>query len=215
MILGDHQIREAMDDGDLVIDEFSERCLQPASYDLRIGAKVLASHSDREIDLSDRGSAQIKAGKFALLNTFEKLELSSVIAGHIGIRSYYTRKGLILLAGSQVDPGYVGYLTLGVYNASPRDFTIEYKEPFSTIEFHRLSEPVKEPYESTDQQRSANIPIDDKDYLRTLETESLSEMSESVRQLSENMNTLTTVTYRVVLPLLVAIFAAVVASIIV
>lgn len=198
-----------------MIEDFSEQCLQPASYDLRVGAKVLASHSDREIDLSEQRSMPIKAGEFALLNTHEKVEFSSTIAGHIGIRSYYTRKGLILLAGSQIDPGYEGHLTLGVYNASPRDFTIEYKEPFSTVEFIQLNDPVEEPYESSNQQKSPDIPREDKDYLRTLETESLSEMSQSVRQLSENMNTLTTITYRVILPLLIMILASVVASFII
>lgn len=212
MLLGDEEIRSAMEDGEILIDEFSEHCLQPASYDLRVGEKLLASHSDREINLAEQGSARIRAGEFALLNTFERLELSPSMAASIGIRSYYTRKGLILLAGSQVDPGYEGYLTLGVYNASPRDFTLEYREPFSTIEFHGLNQPVAEPYESSSAQKSADIPKEDKDYLRTLETESLSEMSESVRQLSENMQTLTTITYKVVLPILVLIFGTVVAS---
>lgn len=212
MLLGDDEIRSAIEEGEIRIEEFSEQSLQPASYDLRVGEKLLASHSDREINLAEQGSARIRAGEFALLNTFERLTLSPTMAASIGIRSYYTRKGLILLAGSQVDPGYEGYLTLGVYNASPRDFTLEYREPFSTIEFHRLNQPVNEPYESNAAQQSADIPKEDKDYLRTLETESLSEMSESVRQLSENMQTLTTITYRVVLPILVLIFGTVVAS---
>lgn len=215
MLLGDAEIKQSMEEGDLSIDAFAEGCLQPASYDLRVGRKLLASHSDREIDLAERGSAKIHAGEFALLTTLERLELSPRIAGHIGIRSYYTRKGLILLAGSQVDPGYEGHLTLGVYNASPRDFTLEFEEPFSTIEFHRLSSPVASPYQSSESQRRDTIPREDKDYLRTLETESLSEMSEAVRQLSTNMNTLTTITYRVVLPLLLLILASVVASFII
>lgn len=213
--MGDSDILEAQKDGELVLEPFSEDSLQPASYDLRVGSKLLASHSDREIDLSSKGSGAIKAGEFALLNTYEKIELPPDMAAHIGIRSYYTRKGLILLAGSQIDPGFEGHLTLGVYNASPRSFTIEYKEPFSTVEFHRLNEPVDEPYRSSKQQISESIPKDDKDYLRTLETESLSEMSESVRQLSENMNTLTTITYKVILPILLLIFASVLASFIV
>lgn len=215
MIMGDSQIREAMQADELIIENFSEESLQPASYDLRVGDRLLASHSDREIDLSERGSAPIRAGEFALLTTHERIEAPPDIAGQIGIRSYYTRKGLILLAGSQIDPGFSGYLTLGVYNASPRGFTIDHKEPFSTVEFHRLNEPVDTPYESSDQQLSPRIPKEDKDYLRTLETESLSEMSESVRQLSENMNTLTTITYKVVLPLLLLILASVVASLII
>lgn len=52
-----------------------------------------------------------------------------------GIRPYGTSNRLILLAGSQVDPGYEGHLTLGVYNASPRDFTLEYQESFRPSSF--------------------------------------------------------------------------------
>ena len=39
MILVDHQIRERLNDG-LVIGDFDEAFLQPASYDLRIGKNL-------------------------------------------------------------------------------------------------------------------------------------------------------------------------------
>lgn len=190
MLMAGEEIEEELREGDLDIEPFSEDQLEAASYDLRIGRKVLASHSEREINLEDVGSVIIHPGEFGLINTYEKLDVPADIAGHIGIRSFYTRKGLVLLAGSHLDPGYEGYLTLGVYNAAPREITLDYKDGFCTVEFHALSEPVDQPYESSKHQISDSIPPDDKHYLATLQTESLSSMNESIRQMSESVGNL-------------------------
>ncbi len=37
MILVDDEIREAIKAGEIELSDFSEECLQPASYDLRVG----------------------------------------------------------------------------------------------------------------------------------------------------------------------------------
>jgi hypothetical protein len=149
-----------------------------------------------------------------LLTTLEKITLSNDIVGHIGMKSYYIRKGLILLAGLQIDPGWDGYLVLGMYNASPRSITLDYQSPICTVDFYKLTVPASEPFRTGDEQRAGLIPKVDKDYLRTLETQTLSEMSESVRRLSESVNTLTTITYKVVIPILLIILAAVITPLI-
>ncbi len=67
-------------------------------------------------------------------------------------------------------------------------------------------------FRAGEEQRAGEIPRVDKDHLRTLETQTLSEMSESVRGLSENVSTLTTVTYRFVVPILLLLLGSVVAK---
>lgn len=191
MLMTDAEISQAMVDGEFEIIEFSQACLQPASYDMRLGAKALATHRQEEVNVEKEGSIIIKAGDFALLSTHEKVRLPRTIAGHIGVRSYFTRKGLVLLAGLQIDPGFEGALVLGVYNASPRNLVLDYLAPFCTVEFHRLSRPTEQVYKSGEEQRQGKIPAADKDYLRTLETQTLSEMSSAVRGLSMNVQELT------------------------
>jgi hypothetical protein len=73
---------------------------------------------------------------------------------------------------------------IGLYNASPRGLTIEYLAPFCTVEFHRLACPAQSPFKPGPGQKQGSIPRADKDYLRTLETENLSQMSQSLRALS-------------------------------
>lgn len=191
MLMTDGEIQDAVVSGELGITDFADHCLQPASYDMRIGSRALRSGDTPEIDVARERSIVINAGQFALITTYESVRLPADIAGHIGVRSYYTRKGMILLAGLQIDPGFEGYLVLGVYNASPRRLTLDYEATFATVEFHRLNTPSKSPYQPQQEQLIGHTPRVDKDYLRTIETETLSELAESVRTLSQNMSVLT------------------------
>jgi len=211
LLLTDGEIKEAIKSGELVIENFSEDSLQPASYDMRLGERALISGKDAELDLEKAGSVTIGAAEFALFTTHEKVKLSSTIAGHIGLRSYFARKGLVLLAGIQIDPTFEGILVLGAYNASSRRITLDYLDRFCTVEFHRLNKPVEKAYHGIEEQRKGRLPQADKDFLRTLEVESLSDLSESVRRLTENVSTLTTVSYKLILPMLLVILGAVVA----
>lgn len=194
MLMTDGEIREAISTGELGITEFADHCLQPASYDLRIGDTALRSGDVAETDVAQARSLVLNAGQFALITTYESVKMPADIAGHIGVRSYYTRKGLILLAGLQIDPGFDGHLVLGVYNASPRRLTLDHMATFCTVEFHRLAMAAQAPYEAGQEQRLGRIPRVDKDYLRTIETETLSEVAQSVRALSQNVGALTTYT---------------------
>jgi dCTP deaminase len=210
MLLSDVEIRDAMKKKRIIIDPFNEPNLQPASYDLRVGKRALVSGMENEIDLESKRSFTLKAGDFALMTTLERITLSKEVVGHIGMKSYYVRKGVILLAGLQIDPGWDGYLVLGMYNASPRNITLDYQSSICTVDFYALSVPASQPFVTGEEQKQGLIPKMDKDYLRTLETQTLSEMSESVRQLSTNVSTLTTVTYKVMIPMLLLILGSVV-----
>lgn len=213
MLLSDNGIKEAMEKGQIKMEFFEPKMLQSASYDMRIGKRLLVSGNEHEIDLEKEGSFNLKAGEFALLTTVENITLDNIIVGHIGLKSYYTRKGVIVLAGLQIDPGFSGILILGVYNASSRKISLEYQNPICTVEFYKLAKPVGIPFQRTDleEQKEALIPKVDRDYLKTLETQSLSNMSESVRQLSLNVSRLATHT-KIAISLGVAILTGVVAG---
>ena len=208
MLMTDKEIKKAIEDKKLIMKNYSEDCLEPSSYDMRVGNKAVVSGKDKEIDVKKEQGVVIHPGEFAIITTFENVKMPPDIAGHIGVKSYYTRKGLILLAGLQIDPGFGGVLVLGVYNAAPRRLTLDYLSSFCTVEFHQLSSPVEKPYEGSMEQIKGEIPRVDKDYLRTIETQSLSELAESLRSLTVNVSTLTKAVYAVVIPLLSAIFVA-------
>jgi dCTP deaminase len=146
MLLTDVQIRRARESAQLVIENFAESSLQGASYDMRLGEEAITSTSREKTNPAAKGLLTIAAGDFALVATHERLQLSNRIAGHIGLRSHYARKGLVLLSGPQVDPGFRGVLVVGLHNVSPSDVVIPYKEPFCTVEFYELNEDASAPY---------------------------------------------------------------------
>ena len=80
MLLSDVGIRQAIKEKRIGIEPFHEPSLQPASYDLRVGKRMLVSGVVEEIDM--KRSVVLKAGQFALLTSFERIRLSDDVAAH-------------------------------------------------------------------------------------------------------------------------------------
>lgn len=214
MLMTDGEIKQAIESGSFVIKGFGESQLQPCSYDARAGREALVSGDHQLVNLPQVNSLGLDAGDFALIMTHESFTLPLDMAGHIGMKSSLARRGLVLLAGMHIDPGFDGHLRLGFYNSSGRKITIDHMDEICTIEFHRLSQPVKKGILPMPDLKEGRIPNTDKAFLRELETVSLSALSRDMRTLTRNMNTLTTITYKVILPLLVTIFGGVIISVI-
>jgi len=138
MILVDEEIKKALHSGEFEISDFSEQCLQPASYDLRIGEEGFTLLVGKVIPIQNEGALEIQPGDFALVMTHEKLRLPTNMVGHFGLRSLYARMGLLLTSGPQVDPGFEGKLIVGLVNFSSQSAILKYLEPFCSLELHRL-----------------------------------------------------------------------------
>src|SRR5919108_984683 len=226
----DTEIRDAISSGAIAIGPLGDEQLQPASYDLRLGDRAIVtksvdierlrerveSESMPEIDVAQARSLRIPAGAFALVVTKERVTLSAEYAGHLGLRSYFARKGLLLLAGLQVDPGFDGYLVLGLAHLSPRSIHIAYEDEIATLELHRLTSAAAMAYTGmyAGQQVKPVIPRADADYLRTIETLSVSDLTRSLLRLSDSAAALSRDVRRVYLPIALAILVAVVVQII-
>ncbi|MBI2907900.1 MAG: 2'-deoxycytidine 5'-triphosphate deaminase [Chloroflexi bacterium] len=202
-MLTDTEIRQAIERGEIDISPFDPDCLGPASYDLKLGKRAIitkalslselkqkvAGQELRELDVEKEKSISVPGGGFALVTSLESIRLSRAYAGHIGMKTYYVRKGILLLSGLQIDPGWDGVLVFGLANVSPRTMTLDFKDPLCTIELHRLAQEAGQVYDGTymQEQREGRIPRGDRDYLRTIETMSVSELTEALMTLSRNI----------------------------
>ncbi len=209
MLMTDGEIRAAIESKTFGIEPYDLNRQQPCSYDARAGKEALVSRDYTLIDLSKSNSVTLQAGDFALIMTHESFRLPLDMAANIGMKSGLARRGLMLLAGIQIDPGFDAHLRLGLYNASGRPITIDYLDPICTIEFHHLAKPAEKGIGSFPDLKEGRIPEADKAYLRDLESTSLSDIAKDMRSLSQSSATLTTVTYKVILPALIAIFVGV------
>lgn len=193
MLMTSDMIRSTMQGGELGISNFADSCLQPASYDTRLGEEAITSSTREKINPKNKGLLTIPAGDFALVTTHERFEVSANVAGHIGLRSHYSKKGLVLLSGPQIDPGFSGVLVVGLSNLSPRDLTIPYKERFCTIEFYKLAEPASELYHGEYQSQTGIMPQDLENLVEApgmtfgQVIKLLGELSRNVKSLSESI----------------------------
>ncbi|MFQ6127086.1 MAG: dCTP deaminase [Candidatus Heimdallarchaeota archaeon] len=189
VLLSRGALEKAIQEGEIVLDPRPEK-LEPASIDLTVGSEAFRSRDD-EITYLERGKLLIiPAGDFTLIVTKEYLKLSQSIVGHIGLRSKYTRRGMILMAGPQIDPGFEGNLHIALCNLSPTEVSLSYGDPFCTVEFHRLPEPVKEPYRG-EYLGQTSITSDEVRDIRKGRGLALSEAIDLIRRTSENVSKLT------------------------
>ncbi|ALA60177.1 dCTP deaminase domain-containing protein [Nitrospira moscoviensis] len=199
MILVDHQIRDAVRDGKLGIENFSEDLVQPASYDLRIGNLVYSpssSHPDQPVNLSENGRAyRIPPYGTALLMTHETLTIPINMIGRFGLQSRYARRGLIASTGPQVDPGYKGKLSVSLLNLTPASHVISYLDPFLSIEFHSLDETPDRPYHGPYQNMKAIGPEILEDLVR-LEGVNLAQMQSQFTELTQHVQEWTSLARR-------------------
>ena len=146
MILVDEEIIEAVNSGEIDIKDFSEKCLQPASYDLRVGEEGFTLSAGTVINIQNEGTLKIQPGDFALVMTHEKLRLPANMLGRFGLRSVYARMGLLATVGPQVDPGFEGKLVIGIVNFSSQSIMLPYLTPFCSLELHRLKRSARDSY---------------------------------------------------------------------
>ncbi|MGH7949221.1 MAG: hypothetical protein ACREQF_08365, partial [Candidatus Binataceae bacterium] len=76
----------------------------------------------------------------------ERLQLTTLYAARLGLRSKYVRKGLLASMGLQVDPGFSGELNVTLVNLTPQAISLPYKDQFLSAEFHKLETPSTHPY---------------------------------------------------------------------
>lgn len=189
--LSGEQIREEVESesGRIAIEPFDPDCIQPASYDMTLGAEAFIPEHEQKEMLEPGSVLSIPAGGTALVLTRERLEVGHDVAGHLGLRSYYTRKGIDILKGPQIDPGFEGPLHVILLNLSPSKQVIPYGEPIVTVEFVELNEPVKEGYDG-DYQAQDSITQKEIDDLMEGEGIPLSEAVEAMQNIARDVATL-------------------------
>ncbi len=189
MILSDRQIKEAITNGDILIDPFEESQVQSATYDLRVGLQAATTSTKRLIDIRKDGYLLLKPGDFAIITVLEKLHLGTSYTGRFGLRSKYARKGLIATTGPQIDPGYKGRIIIGLTNLTPKPVSLPYKDDLISVEFHKLDEPCENPYSGPYQEKYELGPGDIEMIVET-ESMSFSEVLTTLSSLSKNVGEL-------------------------
>lgn len=180
-VISGRQIKQFITQGKLRIEPFNDKQLQPASYDLKLGTKILASPTGPEklgrvVVLSkEKPSFSIEPGQMIGVISYETINLSLEIVGRFGIRSSFARLGINAFGGLQLDPGFNGRLIMNLLNVGPEPITLKLNDLLFTVEFELLDEAAESPYDGPYQEQD-DFPEDQYNYIMSAHTTSLAEI---------------------------------------
>ena len=186
MILDHNKLINSIETGAICIEPFDERQVQGASLDLRIGPQGASVNKGGIINIEEDGFMTLEPGDMAVLSTLEILTFDASHVGRIGLRSKYSRKGVHVTSGLQIDPGFSGRLFIGVNNLTPQKVTLPYRDDFISIEIHRLAEPTTKPY-SGPYQHKVKLGPEDIEHIVDGKSYTLSEIMKRLQSLDNNI----------------------------
>ena len=146
MILSDRHLKELIVNNHIhIVNPCNIEDIQPNSIDLHLDSKLKTIHN-KTIDLKG-GSYKLKPYEFILGATFEKVNIPLDLVAHIDGKSSIGRLGVFIHVSSGfVDSGFRGNLTLEIFNASDKEFTLVEGMPIAQIVFETLTTEVEHPY---------------------------------------------------------------------
>ncbi len=164
MILSDRSIREALDEGGIVIDPLLDGGIQPSSVDLRVDRFFRVFRNDTTpyidpkrnqedltelVEVAEDGAFILHPGEFVLGSTLERVKLPDDVVARLEGKSSLGRLGLLIHSTAGfVDASWDGHLTLELSNVANLPIAIYPGMRIGQISFLRMTTPAEAPYGS-------------------------------------------------------------------
>ena len=164
MILSDRDIRTAIAAGEIGIEPFDERDVQPSSVDLHVDRFFRTFHNARHpfidvklpmddltevVEVKEEEAFILHPGEFVLGSTMEYVKLPNHLVARLEGKSSLGRLGLLIHStAGYVDPGFEGHLTLELSNVANLPITIYPNMKIGQISFFQLTSEAENPYGS-------------------------------------------------------------------
>lgn len=132
--LVDHQIKRALNNG-VEIKGIQLDNIKGASIDLTIG------HFCDKHFLKEKGKVKEKVlerGESVNIEIKEKVSFSHRYFARVGTKTSFAKKGILVLVGHQIDPGYEGYLQVSAINLSHSPVKLWKSESIISLEIVKL-----------------------------------------------------------------------------
>jgi dCTP deaminase len=172
MFLSDIQIREAVKSGDITIQDFDEKRLQPASYDILLGNKFIMTEGHltefidparnifpktREIELKDDESFVLHPQISMLGTSWDYFGAKADYVIQLSGKSSLARIGLIVHnTAGLINPGHYLNITLELCNLGNVPIILRPKMEIAQLLFSPLSAPVSRGYSETGRYHDEN-----------------------------------------------------------
>ncbi len=131
MFLSDQDIQQALERGEIVISDFQEANMNPASYSLTLGPilyklkqkEFLDSRINKqdyeEITVSPEKGYALQPGEFLIARSAEKITLATTIGGILATAGSRAQQGLDAIQSSTfMEPGSDNHMALELHNST-------------------------------------------------------------------------------------------------
>jgi len=161
-VLSDRDIRAAITSGEVRIDPYDPRDLQPSSVDLHLDRSFRVFRNNRYafidvrapqpdltelLRIDDDEPFILHPGEFVLGQTVEWVELPTDLVARLEGKSSLGRLGLLIHSTAGfIDPGWDGHVTLELSNVANLPITIYPGMKIGQISFMQMTEPAATPY---------------------------------------------------------------------
>lgn len=162
MILSDKDIKATMASGDITVDPFDPKKLQPASVDLHLDKHFLVFDAKehfvidpkkpvddmmKEVTIDEDRPFVLHPGDFALGLIKETTGVSTQYVGRLEGKSSVGRLGVLIhVTAGFLDPGNSLKMTLELHNTANIPVLLYYGMPIAQMAFEKLSSPCERLY---------------------------------------------------------------------
>jgi dCTP deaminase len=146
--LTDEDIKDCAHNGQLIVEDFQEKNVKQACYELRasnIFFETSSPNEDKRLVIDD-GAYVLRPNNYVTVITTEKLAIPDNVVARILTKGALFSLG-ILPVNTYADAGFDGRLGITMYNFSRRYIEIRPGQPIAKIEFTVLPKPVLKPYQ--------------------------------------------------------------------
>ena len=162
MILSDTDIKKALERGDISVDPFDPKYIQPASIDLHLDKEFLIFDTNqnyvidpkkpidplmKSITIDEDRPFVLHPGEFALGLIYETTGVANDYVGRLEGKSSVGRMGLLIhVTAGFLDPGNKLKMTLELSNVANMPILLYYKMPIAQLASEKISSPYEVPY---------------------------------------------------------------------
>ncbi len=148
-ILVDFEIEEVIEKGLIHIDPFDPSNVKSASMDLTVGLLTQKPFDgDDDHKQSTGNTVSLKSQESINIVVKERVRFGKDYLARVGQITHNAARGLLVMHGIQIDPGYAGSLHIRAVNLTPEKISISVGDPILSLEIVRLSKTPREAFQN-------------------------------------------------------------------
>lgn len=145
-LLNDKMIQHYRDQNWLDIEDFVPELIHPTYYYFRLGSPCKVWDEQQKeyhlVEISEAGAEvlTIPTRGYVLIQSFERFSISTKVLAMFGQMSAIARMGLRLNHSPTIDPGFRGYLEMGLQNLLDHPRDLKFGDPVGKVLFFDISD---------------------------------------------------------------------------